>query len=205
MDQRTPIEQPKGNFVMNINFRRASNSDAPAITGRISAPETPDRQFDFSAFAQQETDKVTGEIKTYFIGPVNNTSSMREALAQKKERGTHFIAIRPNQFKIFATLDDGTPNPDYEALSDHEKAQEDLKPDWWAKWTRDANLPVLDASAWEREANRYGPWASGNTQHHLTKEQAAQMLNAAEEHGTAEPSRSSKRTRKQDAEPEMSR
>ena len=190
MDQTTAT-RPQGNFKMNLNFARSANSKAPAITGSISTPENPDKYYDFSAFEQTETDPQTGEVKSYFIGPVSAASTMREALAQKKEDGTHFIAIRPNQFKVFATLDDGTPNPAYEALSSEEQKKEDAKPSWWGKWTRSKDLPVLDASAWDRAPNRYGPWASGNTQHHMTKEQ----LQAAEHTADGEPQRTGRRGR----------
>lgn len=194
MDQKTTVERAKGAFKMNLNFKRSTNSRAPAITGVISTPENPDKSFEFAAFAQQENDKDTGEIKTYYIGPVTNASSMREALAQKKDYGTHFIAIRPNQFKTFSTLDDGTPNPAYEALSEEARAKEDAKPAWWGKWTRTRELPVLDAAAWDRDATRYGPWASGNTQHHMAKEQLQ----------SAEPEQSTRR-RMRSKDAEMSR
>jgi len=36
-----PPEQPRGNFVMNLNFKRDANPKAPAITGRVSTPEDP--------------------------------------------------------------------------------------------------------------------------------------------------------------------
>ncbi len=196
MDQKTAFEQPKGNFTMNLNFRRGKNNNGPAVTGRISTPENPDKLFDFSAFEHTEADKETGELKTYYIGPVTASATMREALAQKKDNGAHFIAIRPNQFKVFETLNDGTPNPAYLALSDDEKAKEDLKPAWWAKWTRTQDLPVLDASAWDREASRYGPWASGHTQHHMSKNQLEQAASV-----DAEPSRGRRqRARSEDAE-----
>lgn len=200
MDQTTTT-RPQGNFTMNLNFRRAKNANAPAITGSISTPENPERKFDFSAFAQQETDKDTGQVKTYYIGPVNNTSSMRAALNQSKENGTHFIAIRPNQFKIFDTLEDGSPNPAYDALDDEDKAKEDMKPAFWGKWTRTPELPVLDCSAWEREPNRYGPWASGNTQHHMTKEQ----LQGAEHATSTEPQRSVRKSRTRTEDADMTR
>lgn len=196
MDQKTTFEQTKGSFTMNLNFRRGKNNNGPAITGVLSTPENPDKKFEFSAFAQTETDKDTGEVRTYYIGPVTNAASMREALAQEKKNGTHFIAIRPNQFKVFETLDDGTPNPAYLALSAEEKAKEDLKPAWWGKWTRTADLPVLDAAAWDREPNRYGPWASGHTQHHMSKDQLEQAASV-----DAEPSRGRRqRARSEDAE-----
>lgn len=200
MDQTTTT-RPQGNFTMNLNFRRAKNPNAPAITGSISTPEHPDRKFDFSAFAQQETDKETGEVKTYYIGPVSTATSMRSALAQTKENNTHFIAIRPNQFKIFQTLEDGSPNPDYEALSAEDQKKEDMKPAFWGKWTRTPELPVLDCSAWEREPNRYGPWASGNTQHHMTKEQ----LQSAEHAADAEPQRSGRKSRARTEDADMPR
>lgn len=200
MDQATPNTQAKGNFKMNMNYARSANDRAPAITGTISTPENPENLFNFSAFAEQEADKKTGEIKTYFIGPVSNASSMRQALAQKKEDGTHFITIRPNEFKVFATLEDGTPNPAYEALSDTQKEAEDAKPSWWGKWTRSKELPVLDASAWDRES-RYGPWASGNTQHHISKEQ----LEGAEPAYTQAPDKSPRRTRTRSTDNDMSR
>lgn len=198
MDQPTSV-RPQGNFKMNLNFARAANSKAPAITGSISTPENPDKYYDFSAFAQTETDKETGEIKTYFIGPVSASSTMREALAQTKENGTHFIAIRENQFKVFPTLQDGTPNPAYEALGPDEQKKEDAKPSWWGKWTRTKDLPVLDASAWDREPNRYGPWASGNTQHHMTKEQLEEA-----ERGE-EPQRAGRRSRTRSDDADMGR
>jgi hypothetical protein len=76
---------------------------------------------------------------------------------------------------VFKELDDGTPNSAYGKLNDAQKQHEDSKPAFWATWTRSANDPQLHASAWDREANRYGPWASGNTQHPMTKEQVAAL------------------------------
>lgn len=200
MDQTT-VTRPQGNFKMNLNFARSTNSKAPAITGSISTPENPEKYYDFSAFAQTEIDKETGEVKTYFIGPVSASSTMREALAQTKEDGTHFIAIRENQFKVFPTKQDGTPNPAYLELSADEQKKEDAKPAWWGKWTRTKDLPVLDASAWDREPNRYGPWASGNTQHHMTKEQ----LQTAEHATDAEPQRTGRRPRARTEDADMAR
>lgn len=200
MDQ-TATPRAQGNFKMNLNFARNTNSKAPAITGSISTPEHPDRYYEFSAFAQTETDKETGEIKSYFIGPVSASSTMREALAQTKEDNTHFIAIRENQFKVFSTLADGTPNPQYDALSEEDQKKEDAKPSWWGKWTRSKDLPILDASAWDREPNRYGPWASGNTQHHMSKEQ----LQAAEHSSDAEPQRGSRRSKARSEDADMAR
>ena len=48
------IEQPKGAFKMNLNFRRAGNDKAPPITGTISTPEEPEVMFAFSAFAHED-------------------------------------------------------------------------------------------------------------------------------------------------------
>ena len=57
-----------------------------------------------------------------------------------------------------------------------ESAKEDDKPAFWGSWTRNPDTdPILKHAAWERVPNRYGPWASGNTQHPLTKEEAAQL------------------------------
>ena len=192
MDQAT---QPQGNFTMNLNFRRGGNKNAPAITGRISTPEDPETEYSFSAF--QHTDK-NGEA--YWIGPVDMNRSMRQALNAEPVQGTHFVAIRENGFKIFKENHDGSPNPAYAKLSDAEKTLHDRKPSYWASWTRTENEPQLRASAWERDASRYGPWASGNTQHPLTKEQAAAMqagrgdataLNAPEPKRPAKPARKS--------------
>ena len=97
---------------------------------------------------------------------------MRQHLTDKEDN-THFIAIRYNHFKIFAELEDGSPNPDYEDLSAEQRKEEDAKPSFWATWTRTDKDPVLGAHAWDRQG-RYGPWASGNTQHRLTKEQLQQ-------------------------------
>lgn len=166
----THPKSPEGNFKMNINFRRNGNNSRPAITGRISTPEDPQTHFDFSAF--EKTDK-NGE--TYWIGPVEMARSMRQALNTEPIRGAHFVAIRENQFKVFKEHLNGTPNPAYAALSAEEQAHADSLPAYWATWTRTANDPQLRASAWEREPNRYGPWASGQTQHPMTKEQAAAM------------------------------
>lgn len=163
-------QQPQGNFVINLNFKRNTNPKAPPITGRISTPEDPEREFSVSAF--QHTDKH-GE--DYWIGPVDMNRSVRQALNTEPAQGTHFVAIRENGFKVFKEHHDGTPNPTYAALSEAGQEHEDSKPAYWATWTRTAQLPQLRASAWERDPTRYGPWASGNTQHPLTKEQAAAM------------------------------
>lgn len=168
MDKPTP--QPQGNFIINLNFKRNSNPKAPPITGRISTPEDPETEYSFSAF--QHTDK-NGEA--YWIGPVDMNRSMRQALNAEPVQGTHFVAIRENGFKVFKEHHDGSPNPAYAALTEEQQAHEDSKPAYWASWTRTEAEPQLRASAWERDASRYGPWASGNTQHPLTKEQAAAM------------------------------
>ncbi len=183
----TQPEQPRGNFTINLNFRRNGNGKAPPITGRISTPEDPETEFAFSAF--QHTDK-NGE--SYWIGPVEMNRSMRQALNAEPERGTHFVAIRENGFKVFKEHHDGSPNPAYAALTKEQQAHEDSKPAYWATWTRTPNDPPLRASAWERDASRYGPWASGNTQHPLTKEQTAAMQAGqpdATALNTAEPKR----------------
>jgi hypothetical protein len=163
-------KQPQGNFTMNLNFRRKGNDKAPPITGRISTPEEPDTEFAFSAF--EHTDK-NGE--SYWIGPVDTNTSLRQALNTTPKQGTHFVAIRENGFKVFKEHHDGSPNPAYAKLSDAEQKHEDSKPAYWASWTRAEGQAQLRASAWEREPSRYGPWASGNTQHPLTKEQAAAL------------------------------
>lgn len=165
MDQKT---EARGTFTMNLNFRRKTNERAPAITGRISAPETPDQEHSFSAFEQTD-DKG----QRYWIGPVEPTTSIRQALHAEAAQGTHFVAVRTNSFKVFKTLENGQTNPAYEALSAEEKAKEDLKPDFWATWTRDTKKDKpLRCAAWEREPNRYGPWASGHTQYPIPREQA---------------------------------
>ena len=166
--------QPKGNFTLNLNFRRAVNADAPPLTGRISAPENPEQMFSFSAFRH---DNVKG---AYWIGNVYANRSVRQALHAKDEQGQNVIAIRENGFKIFKELADGSPNPEYQALSAEDQAKEDAKPAFWGSWTRTPNDPVLIASAWEREPNRYGPWASGNTQVKRSKAELEADLQAAE-------------------------
>jgi hypothetical protein len=171
MDQ---TEQPRGNFTLNLNFRRNGNAKAPPITGRISTPEDPETEYQFSAFRHEN------EKGQYWIGPVDMNRSMRQALNTEAELGTNFVAIRENGFKVFKELTDSSPNPHYAELSNEEQALEDSKPAYWATWTRTENEPLLRAAAWEREPNRYGPWASGSTQHPMTKEQAAAMLNAPE-------------------------
>lgn len=181
MDQS---QQPRGKFTLNINFRRKGNAKAPPLTGILSTPEAPEKTFEFSAY--EKVDK-NGEV--YWIGPVENARSVRQALNGPAERGTHFVAIRENAFKVFKELHDGSSNPAYAALTNEQQALEDKKPAYWGSWTRTANDPQLKLNAWEREPNRYGPWASGNTEHPLTKEQAdalkvgradAAMLNVAE-------------------------
>jgi hypothetical protein len=149
-----PTDQPRGNFKMNMNYRRKTNEKAPPITGTISTPEEPDVQFSFSAFEQQ-SDKGR-----YWIGPVEMNRSLRQALTtDQAPRGTHFVAIRENGFKIFKERDDGSPNPAYAALPAEQQQKEDAKPAFWASWTRTEAEPQLRASAWERDPNRYGPWA----------------------------------------------
>lgn len=164
-----PPEQPKGNFKINLNFRRNGNAKAPPITGTISTPEDPETEFSFSAFRHDS------EKGAYWIGPVDPNRSMRQALNAQPTPNTHFVAIRENGFKVFKELADGSPNPAYAALTDDARAKEDSKPAYWATWTRGENEPQLRASAWERDPSRYGPWASGNTQHPLSKEQAAAL------------------------------
>lgn len=165
----TQPEQPRGNFTLNLNFRRNGNAKAPPITGRISTPEDPETEYAFSAFRHD------GDKGPYWIGPVDMNRSMRQALNSEAEQGTHFVAIRENEFKVFKELIDGSPNPAYAKLSETEQAHEDSKPAYWATWTRTENDPQLRAAAWERNPSRYGPWASGNTQHPLTKEEAAAL------------------------------
>ena len=164
------IEQPQGNFKMNLNFRRNENAKAPPITGAISTPEDPEQMFSFSAF-----EHIDDNGQPYWIGPVDMNRSMRQALTTPAQRGENFVAIRENGFKVFKELRDGSPNPAYAKLSEEEQAHEDSKPAFWATWTRAAGQPQIRASAWEREANRYGPWASGNTQHPMTKDEIAAL------------------------------
>jgi hypothetical protein len=189
-------KQPQGNFTMNLNFRRNGNAKAPPITGRISTPEDPETEFAYSAF--EHTDK-NGE--TYWIGPVDMSRSMRQALNATPTNGTHFVAIRENGFKVFKEHHDGAPNPAYATLTSEQQEHEDSKPAYWATWTRTDAEPQLRASAWEREPNRYGPWASGNTQHPLSKEDAA-LLKAGHADAAVlnapEPKAASRRARKAD-------
>jgi hypothetical protein len=162
--------QPQGNFVIYLNFKRAANPKAPPITGRISTPEDPETEFNFSAF--EHTDK-NGE--SYWIGPVKMNCSMRQALNTETQQGTNFVAIREKGFKVSKDDQKGQPNAAYAKLTVAEQAHEDSKPAYWASWSRTDAEPQFRASAWERGASRYGPWASGNTQHPLTKEQAAAL------------------------------
>lgn len=168
----TTDKQPTGNFTMNLNFARNGNKKAPPITGRISTPEDRETEFTFKAFRQD------GEKGRYWIGPVDMTRTLRQGLSETALRGHKFVAIRENGFKVFKELEDGSRNPAYEALSTDDKAKADALPSFWAKWTRNPETdPVLDAFAWEREPTRYGPWASGNTQHHQTREELAGLGN----------------------------
>ena len=164
MDQS---QQPRGKFTLNINFRRNGNAKAPPITGVVSTPEAPDQTFSFAAF-----EKIDKNGEPYWIGPVDTARSVRQALNGPAERGSHFVAIRENAFKVFKEMHDGSPNPAYAALSAAQQASEDKKPAYWGSWTRAVDDPQLRLNAWEREPNRYGPWASGNTQYPMTKEQA---------------------------------
>lgn len=181
MDQATPAsakqKEAAGNFTMNI--RRDRGTNGPAITGRISVPEDPERMFEFSAFEQFDE-----KNRPYWIGPVNLGDTTRAALAHKPEQGTHFIAIRLNEFKVFPTIIDkdtpeGRPNPEYERLSAEQKELEGKKPTFWASWTRAKDSKQIHASAWDRHG-RYGPWASGNTQYRRTKAELLEMQTAAE-------------------------
>ena len=110
-------EQPRGNFVINLNFRRNGNSKAPPITGRISTPEAPDTEFSFSAFRHD------GEKGAYWIGPVDTNRSMRQALNTQPTQGTNFVAIRENGFKVFKEHADGSPNAAYAALTKEQQEQ----------------------------------------------------------------------------------
>lgn len=189
-------KQPQGNCVINLNFKRNTNPKAPAITGRISTPEDPETEFPFSAFEQ--TDK-NGE--SYWIGPVDVNRSVRQALNATALRGTHFVAIRESSFKVFKELPDGSPNPAYSKLSPEQQEHEDSKPAYWGSWTRTANDPQLRISAWERDPTRYGPWASGNTQHPISKEEAAALKAGqpdAEFLNAPEPKRATSRRAKAD-------
>jgi hypothetical protein len=158
MDNQKPQQ---GEFAINLNFRRNGNPKAPALSGRISAPDSPDKVLAFDAF-EHENDKGK-----FWIGSVDpRGASMRNALSSTApERGTHFIAIRENGFKIFREDADGNPNPAYQALTDAEKKKHDALPSYWAVWTRGRNDPEIRAAAWERKPTRYGPWASGKTQY----------------------------------------
>lgn len=165
--------QPKqavGQFTMNMNYRRNNNPKAPAITGRVSTPENPDAVFEFSAWQHRDQ-----EGKPYWIGPVSRTASVRQALLKDEpERGTHFLTIRLNEFKVFKEDEQGHPNAAYFELSEADRAKHDKMPSYWGSWTREAGEPTLKLAAWDREG-RYGPWASGNTQHPKTKEELEAM------------------------------
>lgn len=185
--------QPQGSFTLNLNYRRKTNPKAAAITGRISTPEDPDKLFEFSAF-----EEIDDKGQKYWIGPVDMVDSVRKGLNATPTRGTHFIAIRENGYKVFAELADGSPNPEYERLSDEQKAKENKKPAYWATWTRNPEKdPPLRAAAWER-SGRFGPWASGTTQHPLTKEQAEALKKGAiiPDHAAIEPDIQNEQSRK---------
>lgn len=186
-------QQQQGNFVINLNYRRNTNPKAPPITGRISAPESPEAEMSFSAFEQTDKDGAR-----YWIGPVDAHQNMRQALTNRQQPNTHFIAIRENGFKVFAQLPDGKPNPAFAKLSEAEQKHENSKPSFWATWTRTDAEPQIRASAWEREATRYGPWASGNTQYPLSKEDAAALKAgrpATAELNAPEPAQAPRRTK----------
>lgn len=168
MDQ--PTKQPQGNCVANLNYRRNANSKAPAMTGRVSTPEQPDVEFPFSLFQHRDE-----KGKPYWIGPVDMNRSMRQALNATALKGTHYISTRENGFKVFKELEDGTPNPAYAALTPEEQKHEDDKPAFWGTWTQGEHDKQLRIAMWERDPSRYGPWASGNTQYPLTKEEAAAL------------------------------
>jgi len=170
-----PTEQPRGNFTMNFNRKHTTNPELPPVTGRVSTPEDPDTEYSYAAFKHIDAKGVP-----YWIGPVQMHHTVGSALDAKSERGTHFVAIRKNGFRIAKTLDDGSPNAAYAALSPAEQAHEDSKPAFWGSWTRTAGEPQLRMAAWDREPTRYGPWASGNTQYPISKEQAAADLHAPE-------------------------
>lgn len=169
-----PTDQPRGNFVINLNFKRNGNPKAPPITGRISTPEDPDTEYTFSAFKQ-----IDDKGSPYWIGPVDMNRTVRRALNNETVRGSNFVAIRENGFRVFKELPDGSPNPAYAQLTADEQAHEDSKPAYWASWTRTPAEPQLRAAAWDREG-RNGPWASGNTQHPMSKEEAAALLRGPE-------------------------
>lgn len=154
-------QQPQGQFTINLNYRRNGNPKAPALSGRISAPETPDKVLSFEAFEHD------GEKGKYWIGTVDpRGASFRSALSNTApERGTHFVSIRENRFKIFREDANGNPNPAYFDLTPEEQKKNDALPSFWATWTRSPNEPEIRAAAWERKPTRYGPWASGNTQY----------------------------------------
>jgi hypothetical protein len=159
-------KEPHGNFVMNRNYKHNSNPKAPSITGRISTPEDKDLEYHFAAFQKFDDDG-----KRYWIGPVDMTLSFRHALtSDRPARGTNFVAIRENGFKIFKERDDGSPNPAYQVLTAEQQAKEDSKPPFWATWTRTDAHPKLRAAGWDR-TSRYGKFVSGSVQHPLTKEQ----------------------------------
>ena len=163
-------KQPVGNFTMNLNYRRKKNEKDADISGVISTPEEPAVEYPYKAFLRH-SDKGR-----YWIGPVEMNRSLRQALTSETAlRGTNFVAIRENGFKTFKEMDDGSPNPAYQALTAEQQQKEDSKPAFWATWTRTEAEPQLRASAWERDPNRYGPWASGNVQNPLTREQLAAL------------------------------
>jgi len=173
-----PPEQPRGNFVMNLNFKRSTNAKAPAITGRVSTPEDPTVEYSFEAFDKKKNGEplIDSSGNPYWIGPVDMNRSLRGALHAKPEDGTHFVVIRENGFRIFKELPDGSLNPEYANLHPDQQALENAKPCFWGNWTRTAADPVLDLAAFDREPGRYGPWASGSTQHHQAKDIVKEAL-----------------------------
>lgn len=171
MDQTQPrqdkLGRPVGNFVVNYNYDSRNNPRAPQFKGRVSAPEAPEVEFEFSAFRH-----LDDKNNPYWIGPVTTAKTLRQASYATSLRGHHFVTIRENGFKIFKENPDGTPNPAYEALSDEDKAKEDAKPSYWGSWTRNPdNDPVLKLAAWDRD----GQWTSGNSQHPISKEEAQRL------------------------------
>jgi hypothetical protein len=149
---------------------------APPITGRISTPEDPDTDYNFSAFKQ-----IDDKGNLYWIGPVHMNRTMRQALNTQPVKGTNFVAIRQNGFRVFKDMPDRSPNPAYAQLTADEQDHEDSKPCFCTTWTRTENEPQLRAS--------------GDTQHPMSKEEAAALLHGPEPKPVARRAKGTERER----------
>lgn len=203
--------QPKGRTKANFDrvlpntdkYRRMApaereqNDKLPLFRGTISAPENPDEAFEFAVWPY-----VGKSGKPFLAGPVRPLSTRagvedhltaarmtdQEAAAYDPETGEIASnALRPNSIILRLNRDKITKDdPTYATLSDEERASNEKRPLYWAKWQRGPTDREVRASYWDK-VGRYGPYLEGSTQYPMSRAEAQRLDMASPERDEPAP------------------